>query len=165
MGSRHNSLTTQQKTLKSSSKNWVFGGKEGRSGEFYIGALDEIRVYNRLLSLSEIGLLSNGHQPHNPSPADGVHEQPVSELTLHWNPSLNPSIPDEPNPAITGYYLYYRLNDANFDDSGTTMVAIDADADHDGITDPTVSYGPLNFGAETTVYWKVFESLNNSTPA
>jgi predicted alpha-1,2-mannosidase len=160
----NNSLTTQQKTLKSSSKNWVFGGKEGRSGEFYIGALDEIRVYNRLLSLSEIGLLSNGHQPHNPSPADGVHEQPVSELTLHWNPSLNPSIPDEPNPAITGYYLYYRLNDANFDDSGTTMVAIDADADHDGITDPTVSYGPLNFGAETTVYWKVFESLNNSTP-
>lgn len=160
----NNDLTAQQLTLQTSNRKWVFGGKEGRSGEFYIGALDEIRVYNRLLSAAEILQLATGHRPHNPVPANQAHEQAASGLTLRWNACLDPEDLDEPNPDITSYYLFYRTDDSNFAASGTAIVQVNADQNNDGTVDSSAAYGLLDFGSEKTVYWKVYASIGGSGP-
>ena len=161
----NNSLTSEQSTLQSSGTNWSFGGREGAVGEFYVGALDEIRVYDRRLSVLEVERLAAGYLlPYRSVPLHGAEEQAASGLILSWHASLNESDLSEPNPAITGYYLYYRSGDANFDAAGTTMVQIDADPDDDEIVDAVASYGPLNFGSDQIVYWKVCESIHDSQP-
>jgi hypothetical protein len=92
--------------------NGMRAGEPGTSGDpltfghagfhtFWAGQLDDIRLYNRALSMSEIVYLSAGNGAPAP-PAALVAKSAVStQVTLQWTPS--------PTPAPAGTATYYRV--------------------------------------------------------
>ena len=115
------------------------------------GMLDDIRFYNRVLSEDDMQVLLSLYEARNVSPKDGAVNVPV-ESNFEWLPP--------PTFTPTGYDLYYKIDDPNFEIGATVVSGIPH-------TDPCVVHNPdVNFAYNTTYYWQVdsYASCNPSDP-
>ncbi|MCE5186762.1 MAG: hypothetical protein LLF76_11625 [Planctomycetaceae bacterium] len=114
------------------------------------------------LSYDSILVFPNG--AYAPTPANHANQIAATSSSLSWNAGMdvNPADPNEAiiNPAITGYYLYFR-NDPNL---AIAPIFVDADADNDGQVDAVTTYDAADFDVNATYYWRVDTSINNSGP-
>jgi len=94
---------------------------------------------------------------HDPQPADKTPVLQELDVTLSWAVGPDPNNLDQPNPAITGHYVYIGSGDAS--DPNVYFVA-EVPADGQG----RASYGPLELDYDRTYIWRVDESINNSSP-
>ena len=104
--------------------------------EWMNGLIDDVRIYNRVLSIKEIKIVGGLLGALSPDPADGATGVSRSPL-LSWEPGL--FVAD-----VEGNQLYFS--------SDATAVANRTATMHP-LTDPTYSPGTLDLGA--TYYWAV----------
>ena len=95
----------------------------------------------------------------NPSPADETADVPL-DVKLSWDTGLNPDDLTQPNPAITKHYVYMAtdMNDIIFNWESFLVAEISAGTP----PEPTASHSPTGLQTDTTYYWAVDESINNS---
>jgi hypothetical protein len=96
-----------------------------------------------------------------PSPANGVANQNASGLFLTWQRGDDPNHLGQPNPAVTGYYVYIDQYDVVSDPgepnfTGMTPISL-------GGTQYPASSPPMAYGIDQVVYWRVDESINGSS--
>lgn len=102
-------------------------GSGGYSGgnpiQFFKGAIDEVGVYNRILSTSEIKAIFNAGDagkckpsppaiPNPPAVTAGVDSGGTGYLRISWTPVS----------GSTGYNLYRKLNDSNVQKTDTKII-------------------------------------------
>ncbi|MCK4291923.1 MAG: hypothetical protein KAY65_01900 [Planctomycetes bacterium] len=104
--------------------------------EWMNGLIDDVRVYDRSLSIKEIKILAGRLGATSPNPADGATGVSRSPL-LSWEPGVFAA-------DVEGYQLYFS--------SDATAVANRTATMHP-LTDPTYSPGTLDLGE--TYYWAV----------
>jgi len=116
---------------------------------YFVGDLDDVRLYNRALSQTEIkqilrgGDLARAYGPNPPNGAIGVERSPV----LTWNPG-------DYAPATNGHYVYFGTGSVD------NMVLVSSPAQPQTAT--SYSPGLLDFG--TSCYWKVSEANSAALP-
>lgn len=94
---------------------------------------------------------------HNPTPADKATGVSIN-TTLSWYIGVDPANPTNPNPAITKHYVYFQEADPNF--RGQTPQQVPASGNPVDSCNP-----PFPLALDKTYYWRVDESVNNSSPA
>jgi len=113
--------------------------------------IDDIYVFNGNMFANPKESIA----PHNPTPADGATNQPLS-VTFKWNTALridaNGATRTEPN--VTGHFIYYTKNSTPY---GPYFV----DAT-DGNPEPNASYGPVSLAYDNVVNWHIEEQIDNS---
>ncbi|MCH8120644.1 MAG: LamG domain-containing protein, partial [Planctomycetes bacterium] len=121
----------------------IMGQRYNRNGRWYTGAIDDLRIYDVVLTQEEIREVMAGIGPISLSASEPGPENESTDVTrdavLSWKPG-------EYAPAVNGHKLYFseNFNDVN-DGIG-------------GITQDANSYAPpqlLDFGK--TYYWRVDE--------
>ncbi|MHC4499649.1 MAG: LamG-like jellyroll fold domain-containing protein, partial [Planctomycetota bacterium] len=124
----------------------LFIGANIRDVRYYTGLIDEVRIYDTVLTAEEIQQVMKGIPPSSasePSPADGATDVP-RDVVLSWQPG-------EFAAPINGHKVYFG---ENFNDVNDGIGAI---------TQSATSYAPpqrLDF--DKTYYWRVDEV--NSPP-
>jgi hypothetical protein len=105
------------------------------------GGIDDVRIYNRALSLAEITQLAGSPLASSPRPADG--EKDVStDPVLSWKPGVN----------ANSHNVYFGANSS--DVNNATMTS------HPNVTVASISvssYKPGTLQFNTTYYWRVDE--------
>ena len=98
-----------------------------------------------------------------PFPEDGAIgvgtavDETTVDVALSWNTGLD-EITEEVNPAITAHYLYITDDPNSFE--GMEPATISAGSP----TEPTAEYTLTGAAYDTTYYWRVDESVNDSAP-
>ncbi len=117
----------------------VFGvGRSYGNGEaqWFAGSLDDVRVYNNVLTEAEVAaLMDSGNTAVLIAPADGATTQPI-DVDLQWSA---PSV-----LAPSGYTLNIRADDPNWLDTANNAVI-------NGATSPYTTA----LQRDTTYYWRV----------
>jgi hypothetical protein len=119
----------------------LFGHRAGAAGgEHYGGLLDDLQIYDHVLSEAEILRAMRGVDERlasDPFPSDGA-EDVLRDAVLGWTPGVFA-------PAVNGHrvYLSENFSDVNDGISGTTQSAS--------------SYDPGRLEFDTTYYWRVDE--------
>ncbi|MHC4462693.1 MAG: LamG-like jellyroll fold domain-containing protein [Planctomycetota bacterium] len=127
--------------INNSSYNVNIGENAQATGRYWDGLIDDVRVYNRVLTQEEIQQVMIGIPPgtaFDPSPADEETDVP-REVVLSWTPG-------EFAPPVNGHKVYFseKFNDVN-DGVG-------------GIMQDANSYAPpQRLNLSTTYYWRVDE--------
>ena len=95
----------------------------------------------------------------DPSPADGAVDVPT-DAVLTWYTGLNPDDLSQPNSAITKHYVYMStdINDILFNWETVLVDTVPA-------AGPTATHTPANLAPDTTYYWAVDQSVNDSGPS
>ena len=100
--------TTQSATLASDATNFTVGRETYASGYFsFNGNINDVRIYNHVLSPKEIEILSRGLVCHYPLNGNGR----TNENMCTWGYSQNPKIPNNAGNtvlSITDYGEYQR---------------------------------------------------------
>ncbi len=130
----------------------VTGGGAGIDGQDQVfhGDMDEVCIYNRPLSVEEIGLVMvgiGGDMASNPSPKDGAVDVP-QDVTFGWDPVETAATRD-----VYFGTTYDDVNDAGRSGPGDILVSR-------GQTD--TNFGPLDLEYGRTYYWRIDEV--NGTP-
>ena len=114
-------------------------GAYQNSSRFFDGMIDDVRIYNHILSEAEIQQTMKSEQgvAGTPRPADGATDVPWN-VVLSWTPGKHA-------PAVNGHRVYLS---ESFDEVSEGVGAVTVSA---ASYDP----GPLHF--ETTYYWRVDE--------
>lgn len=86
----------------------------------------------------------------NPYPANGQKSVPL-EITVGWEPALDPDDPESPNPDITAHRLF-----ANFDNPNDPNLYFIAEIANTG---QRVEYGPFSLTTDTVYSWRVDQVL------
>ena len=94
---------------------------------------------------------------HDPQPADKTPVLQELNVTLDWAVGPDPNNLDQPNPAITGHYVYIGSGDPS---DPNLYYADQVPADGQA----RASYGPLDLNYDGTYIWRVDESVNDSSP-
>ncbi|MHC4594948.1 MAG: LamG-like jellyroll fold domain-containing protein [Planctomycetota bacterium] len=120
--------------------NFAFGHRAGQNQQFYNGILDDVRIYDHVLTQEEIQQLMKGVPPgaaFDPSPDNGATDVP-RDVVLSWRPGKFA-------PAVNGHRVYFSegFTDVNDGVGGSTHSAS--------------SYDPGRLDFETTYYWRVDE--------
>jgi hypothetical protein len=118
--------------------NWL--GRSEYVDPYLDAALDDFRIYNRVLSQNELVKVANPEKASVPVPANGeVIVQ--TDVTLQWDPGIYAA-------DVNGHHVYFG---DNWDDvnEGT------GDTDK-GLTSDT-SYSVTNLGQGVTYYWRIDE--------
>jgi hypothetical protein len=114
-------------------------GAYQESSRFFNGMIDDVRIYNHILSEAEIQEIMKSEQgvASKPWPADAATDVP-RDVVLSW-------MPGEYAPAVNGHRIYVseRFGDVNDGIGGVTVSAN--------------SYDPGRLEFETTYYWRVDE--------
>ncbi|GAF79978.1 unnamed protein product, partial [marine sediment metagenome] len=63
---------------------WI-GGDSERNARFWNGTIDDVRIYNRVLSVGEIAALATRIEAANPDPADNSVVDPTGGTVLSWS--------------------------------------------------------------------------------
>ena len=121
----------------------IMGQRYNRGGRWYTGAIDDLRIYDVVLTLEEIREVMAGLGPitasaSEPSPENDSTDVP-RDVVLSWTPG-------ESAPAVNGHTLYFN---EDFNDVSDGM---------GGLIQSANSYTPpqrLDFGK--TYYWRVDE--------
>jgi len=139
-GELKNSDTNTNNDNHATDRMISLGARAWTGHQYFNGTIDDVRIYNRALTLEEIREVMIGTLglPSNPSPADDATDVP-RDVVLSWEPG-------EFAAQTNGHkvYLSESFNDAN-------------DAT-DGITQDANSYArPQRLDFDTTYYWRVDE--------
>jgi len=154
--------------------SFMMGYRFAGGGEHYKGLLDDVRIYNELLSAEDIKSVMEGvpTRAHDPSPEDGATGVSLDQV-LSWKTGLDIEGPNFPNPAITGHNLwlsvaYDPINPPawpDWRDPGVQIIELPADVDPaDGNVDPVASYSPVTLQIDALYFWIVDESLGAEHP-
>ena len=73
-------------------------------GSFFTGLIDDVRIYNKVLSAREIKIAAGLLNASNPSPADGATDIPKENPVLTWSPGAFAA-------ASGGSIVYYSENE------------------------------------------------------
>jgi len=124
-----------------------------RAKNYLTGSVDDLQIYNRVLSPAEIEMIASGPppalacKPSEPSPYDGAINVP-QEVTLTWKPGA----------YVEGLSPRHRLFfSENFDDVNDSIGGIEQDVERYPIGEGTLS---LDIGQ--TYYWRVDEANSTS---
>jgi len=116
-------------------------GAWNNSSRYYHGVMDDIRIYNHVLTQEEVAQIMIGVPPglaSEPSPANEATDVP-RDVTISWKPG-------EYAPPVNGHKIFFSENFTDVNDG------------IGGVTQDANSYAPpqrLDFG--TTYYWRVDE--------
>lgn len=152
---------------------FAFGQRPGAGGYRFPGLLDDVRIYNEVLSEEEIKAVMEGvpTKAHEPSPADGARGVPLDQV-LSWKAGLDPADSNNPNPNIIEHYLwlskpYSPMNPPagpDWDDPAVQTFTIGADTDPaDGNVDPNASKAVPGLQKDSLYFWAVDEGLTGSS--
>ncbi len=116
-----------------------------------------LREYDGPSTFSSISvdIIGNGFAP---DPADGAVAVPT-DATLTWHTGLDPDNLSQHNSAITRHYVYMStdVNDILYNWGSVRVATVSA-------TGATASYKPAALLPDTTYFWAIDESVNNSGP-
>ncbi len=110
------------------------GYRHTRGDRPFIGVLDEVRIYDKVLTAAEVAALAMRPKAYNPDPADGTVG--VTNPLLSW----------EPRPTAISHSVYL----------GTTPELGEADLVSSGLP-MTLYWHPPGLEPGTTYYWRVDE--------
>ena len=147
----------------------------------WYGFLDEVRIYNEALTEAQVKAImplramAAPREAHSPQPGHRAVDVPVDDATLSWKTGVDlEGDPNNPNPAITGHYLWlsppYDPADPPSDtewwaDPQIQSFFIGADTNPaDGQVDEIAGYKPV-LQRDAFYYWAVDESLGASGPS
>lgn len=121
------------------------------AGDEYNGMLDDVRIYNRALSASEIIALGGDPKAHSPSPADGVIYQDTW-ATLTWSAGY----------AAASHDLYMSENLSEVESSSPDAFRGNQALPYFVVGFPGFLY-PEGLSEGTTYYWRIDE-VNEANP-
>jgi len=133
-GSTFGTGTTRYGFIGARSEAGSFDGGTGTPTPF-AGDLDDVRIYDRVLSQTEIRRLSLGLKASHPSPADGAQYEGTSVM-LSW----------QAGRYVASHDVYFG-NDSN----SLSLVSEDQPLDSN-------SFGPVPVELGRTYYWRVDEA-------
>jgi len=137
-------FTRNPSIIEKYDQNYI--GNSADNSLFY-GGIDDLQIYNRVLSPAEIDLIASGppELAGKPKPRDGAIDVP-QEVTLTWRPG----------EYVEGLSPKHRIFfSENFDDVNDGIGGIEQDAEYYPIE------GSLKLDLGKTCYWRVDEA--NST--
>jgi len=108
----------------------------------FLGAIDDVRIYNKALSSKEIKVLAGRLGATDPDPADGATDVQRT-LTLSWEPGAYAA-------AVNGHRVYFDADQQKVIDRAGCQV------NGTFTIDPCYPL-PWTFGLEETFYWAVDE--------
>ncbi|AQT69305.1 PA14 domain protein [Anaerohalosphaera lusitana] len=111
------------------------GSDIGRTGTFFDGVLDDLRIYNYALDASAIDAVRRGGRATNPTPANA--EQGFPPIKLRWLPS-----------PVASYYHIYLGTSRDAVESATTL-----SPEYIGRT--SVTYRSFDWYPETQYFWRI----------
>ncbi len=140
-GELKNSDTNTNDDNHATSRIISIGAMGWNTDEYFNGTIDDVRIYNRVLTqeeIQEVMIVVPPGSPYDPSPANKATDVP-RDVTLSWTPG-------EFAAPVNGHKVY--LSD-NFNDVNDAT---------DGITQDANSYArPQRLDFNTTYYWRVDE--------
>ncbi len=105
----NSNMTLSPSSLGNTTQNWL--GRSQYSADPYLdGQLDDLCIYNRALSASEIAALAGGSATPTPTPT------PTRTPTPTPTPTSGPTATPTPTPGGTGLVVWYKFDET----SGTT---------------------------------------------
>jgi hypothetical protein len=116
---------------------------------FYKGMIDDFRIYNHALTVSEIGTIMYGDPniTSEPNPENGSQNE-CPEVVLRWKPGENAA-------ATNGHDVYYGTNRNNVKDANTDQHWGVYKGRQDANRYPESS--TLNLDLDTVYYWRIDE--------
>jgi hypothetical protein len=111
-------------------------------------AIDDIYVFDGEKLTNPLAFTAT-----NPTPADGAKSQPLS-VTFKWNTVTEANFSGNPDPCVTGHYLYYKVN------AGAYGAPVFVD-EVNGAPEPNASYGPVTFAYDDVVTWYIEEQIDS----
>jgi len=117
--------------------SWI--GAEGGTANYFDGLIDDVRVYNKALSRSDIQHIMDPSMAYNPRPTDGQTDVLLSSK-LTWTPGLDEST----GSPYTKHKVYFGTSFSAVD-SATTPVATLTDVN---MYPPALQY-------DTDYYWRI----------
>lgn len=121
------------------------------AGDEFNGMMDDVRIYNRALSASEIIALGGDPKAQSPFPADGaIYEETWATMT--WNAGY----------AAASHDMYLSDNLADVENSAPEAFQINQTTTYFVVGFPTFPY-PDGLSEGTTYYWRIDE-VNEAHP-
>jgi hypothetical protein len=119
------------------------------ANNYFPGIIDDVRIYNKVLTEAEIGRIMGSTSAYNPHPGDGATGVPRALTLLTWAPGLDAN-------SVTkgkGHRVYFDLNEDNvINRSGCVVNGVSRTEPNYTLPTPPA---PLNF--DQTYYWRVDE--------
>jgi len=121
---------------------WIGAGDDGlgNPNNAFDGLIDDVRLYNRALSASEVAHLVDPALAYKPSPGDGEQDVPLS-AKLTWTPGTDQST----GSPYTEHDVYF----------GTNFDAVDSATTPDEILTGDVNEHPVVLAYGTDYYWRI----------
>ena len=126
----------------------LYIGARHSIASFFKGKIDDVRIYNRALTLSEITHLSNPGATYNPNPQDNATNVSINP-TLTWSPG-------DYVQSVQGHLVYIGTSLSDVNDANTSSSL------YKGAYDGN-SYSPDTLLQNTIYYWRVDEVNNVNT--
>jgi hypothetical protein len=140
------STTIIPSDLGNTTSNWL-GRSQSGGYLWFIGLLDDFRIYDYALTQEEIGLAMAPPEAWLPNPADGA-------TGVKWNPTLSWN-PGKYAAAVNGHKVYFDPNIAK--------VQARKGCDVNGVSTTPPSYTPSSLEPLTTYYWAIDEVNGSNT--
>jgi len=165
--------------------HYLQAGTQVTLNTYFVGENDPTTWECRWGAMGEMPISTSSWMPtytygccNMQSPDDGAHDnEPETgavyvgdvngaaiDVTLKWNTGLDPGDYSQPNPNITKHYLYVAENEDDLV-PGDGDLTIEETISAGSPTEPNVEFlaGGLDFN--TLYYWRVDESVSDSSPA
>ena len=126
--------------------NWRIGNAYGDASRRFTGKLDDVRVYNRALSSTEVKILVDpisAAKSSEPIPNDGATDVPPNDTVLSWTPG----------PYALTHDVYFGTS---FDDVSSATATADPGGVYMGRQDLN-TYATPRLELGQTYYWRVDE--------
>ena len=120
----------------------LYIGARHSIASFFKGKIDDVRIYNRTLTLSEIAHLYNSGAAYNPSPQDNAANVSINP-TLTWSPG-------DYVQSVQGHLVYIGTSSNDVNNADTSSNLYKGAYDSNG-------YNPDTLLQNTTYYWRVDE--------
>ncbi|MCK4293846.1 MAG: LamG domain-containing protein [Planctomycetes bacterium] len=121
---------------------WIGAGDDGlgNPNNAFDGLIDDVRLYNRALSASEVAHLVDPALAYKPSPGDGEQDVPLS-AKLTWTPGIDQST----GSPYTEHDVYF----------GTNFDAVDSATTPEATLTGDVNEHPVVLAYATDYYWRI----------
>jgi hypothetical protein len=147
---RNNSVLLSPSDLGETTNNWL-GRSHNEDDSYYLGSMDDFRIYDYALTQAEIQRVMKGDPllAWNPKPADGSTPEVEHVSPMSWSPGENAAQHD-----------VYFGTDAN---AVKNADASDTTNTYKGRQDPNIYTPTETLEWEQTYYWRIDEINNDGT--